>query len=383
MKKTLITTLLLSLFTISACAPQLTATPLPVMTEAPQIPMTEVPAEKSYANSGFGFGFQFPSSWFGPEEYISDPILRVEVGSDKVYPYGTDPAERTYDLKNSYNVVIQVSKNDQNQVWKDTYQTLVNLKDGESVSDARSLTIRVRQFSLGGFEGIEYISTLSETAQTEAVYARQAILVNPLTNDVITVMGQPINVEVSGGANWRDVYQSIDEANLVVFREMVESITVNSTGVLELDRIIDAALRGDTDELKSLMKFNQVKCTVAEGLGGPPKCLEGEQDGTVVEALPILDSEGHFLRKADLESWNGLDVSALFAVYEVSESAYSDENYPAGQYAIVFVAADQVTSWTLQVDQGNIIRLDHGYQFPISIPSENVVRYLIEPKANP
>ena len=164
---------------------------------------------------------------------------------------------------------------------------------------------------------------------------------------------------------------------------MVESITVNSTGVLELDRIIDAALRGNNDELKSLMKFNQVKCTLAEGLGGPPKCLSGEQDGTVVEALPILDSEGHFLRKADLESWNGLDVSALFAVYEVSSSAYSDENYPAGQYAIVFIAADQVTSWTLQVDQGTIIRMDHGYQFPISIPSENVVRYLIEPKASP
>ena len=383
MKKTLITTLLMMILTVSACAPQLTATPLPVMTEAPQIPVTEVPAEKSYTNSGFGFGFQFPSNWFGPEEYISDPILRVEVGSDKVYPYGTDPAERVYELKNSYNVVIQVSKNDQNQVWKDTYQTLVNLKDGESVSDARSLTIRVRQFSLGGFEGIEYISTLSETAQTEAVYARQVILINPQTNDLITVMGQPINVEVNDGANWRDVYQSIDEANLAVFREIVESITVNSTGVLELDRIVDAALRGDTDELKSLMKFNPVKCTVAEGLGGPPKCLSGEQDGTVVEALPILDSEGHFLRRADLESWNGLDVSALFAVYEVSDSAYSDENYPAGQYAIVFIAADQVTSWTLQVDQGTIIRLDHGYQFPISIPSENVVRYLIEPKANP
>ncbi len=93
MKKTLITTLLLSLFTISACAPQLTATPLPVMTEAPQIPVTEVPAEKSYTNSGFGFGFQFPSSWFGPEEYISDPILRVEcdpstVSAVALFPFG-------------------------------------------------------------------------------------------------------------------------------------------------------------------------------------------------------------------------------------------------------------------------------------------------------
>ncbi len=376
MKKTLALSLVMFIFSVSACAPQLTATPLPVMTEAPQIPVTEVPAEKPYANSGFGFGFQFPSSWFGPEEYISDQTLRIEVGTDKVYPYGTDPAERVYDLKNSYNVVIQYSKNDQNQVWKDTYQTLVNLKDGESVSDVRSLTFRVRQLSLGGFDGIEFISTLSETAQIEAVYARQVILINAQSNDVITVMGQPINVEIDDGANWHEVYKAIDEANLSVFREMVESITVNSIGVLELDKIIDAALRGDKDGLKSLMKFNQVKCTVAEGLGGPPKCLAGEQDGTVVEALPILDSEGHFLRKADLESWSGLDVSALFAVYEVSESAYSDENYPAGQYAIVFVGADQVTSWTLQVDQGTIIRMDHGFEFPPSIPDGNVLHFL-------
>ena len=377
MKNTLSLFLVMFIFAISACAPQLTATPLPVATEAPQTPVTEMPAGKSYANSGFGFGFQFPSSWFGPEEYISEQTLRVEVGSDKVYPYGTDPMERVYDLQNSYNVVIQVSKNDQNQIWKDTYQMLVNLKDGESVSDARSLTIRVRQFSLGGFEGIEYISTLSETAQTEPVYARQVILINAQSNDVITVMGQPINVE---GANWREVYKAIDEANLTIFREMVESITVSSTGVLELDKIVDAALRGDKDELKSLMKFNQVKCTLAEGLGGPPKCLAGEQDGTVVEVFPILDSEGYFLRKADLENWNGLDVSALFAVYEVSASAYSDENYPAGQYAIVFIGADQVTSWTLQVEQGNIVRMDHGFEFPPSIPDGNVLRFLIEPR---
>jgi hypothetical protein len=380
MKDTLSLSLVMFIFAVSACTPQLTATPLPVMTEATQIPGTEVPAGKSYANSGFGFGFQFPSSWFGPEEYSSDQTLRVEVGSDNVYPYGTDPAERVYDLKNSYNVVIQYSKNDQNQIWKDTYKTLVNLKDGESVSDSRTLTIRVRQFSLGGFEGIEYISTLSETAQTEAVYVRQSILINSQTNDLITVMGQPINVEVSDGANWREIYKAIDEANLTIFRELVESITVNSTGVLELDKIVDAALRGDTDGLKSLMKFNPVKCTLAEGLGGPPKCQEGEQDGAVVEAFPMLDSEGHFLRKADLESWNGLDVSALFAVYEVSASAFSDENYPAGQYALVFVAADQVTSWTLQVDQGNIIRMDHGFGFPPSIPDRNVLRFLIEPR---
>ena len=175
-------------------------------------------------NSAFGFGFQYPSSWFGPEEYVSDDTLRVEVGSDKVYPYG-EPPEQPSEVKNSYNVVIQYTKNNQNQYWTDTYQSLVNLKDGEFFSDGRSLVIRVGPLQLGRFEGIEYISTLSDTAQTEPVYTRNVILMDDQSN-LLTVMGQPINVEVSDGAKWRDVYRMIDEANLVIFHDIVESITV-------------------------------------------------------------------------------------------------------------------------------------------------------------
>jgi len=180
---------------------------------------------KSYTNGAFGLEFQYPSSWFGPDEYVSDQNLRVEVGSDKVYPYGTDRTEPIYQTRNSYYVLIQYSKNDQNQVWDDTYQSLLNLQDGESLSDARSLVIRVRQLKVGRFNGIEYISTLSETAQTEPVYARQVILFDEQSN-VLTVMGTPNNVEISDNMEWRDAYQMVDEANLILFRQIVESITV-------------------------------------------------------------------------------------------------------------------------------------------------------------
>ena len=234
MKKTLTLSLLTVIFTISACAPQVTATPtpLPAVTEVTQIPVTEIPTvidqsaiQKSYTNSAFGFGFQFPSSWFGPEEYVSDGSLRVEVGSDKVYPYG-EPPEQPSEVRNSYYVVIQYSKNNQNQYWMDIYQSLLNLRDGESLSDGRGLLIRVGQLNIGGFEGIEYISTLSETAQTEPIYARQVILVNAQSNALLIIMGQPNNVEISDGENWRDVYRMIDEANLTLFHDIVESITV-------------------------------------------------------------------------------------------------------------------------------------------------------------
>ena len=237
MKKTLTLYLLVILFTINACASQGTAAsePLPAtepaVSAATQVPNVVSPTEvgqsantKLYANSAFGFSFQYPSNWFGPDEYVSGQDLRVAIGSDVVYPYGTMP-EQPSEVRNSYYVVMQYSKNNQNQYWKDTYQSLLKLKDGESFSDARSLVIRVGQLKIGRFEGIEYISTLSETARTEPVYIRQAILFDNQSN-LLTIMGQPNNVEISNGTGWRDAYRMVDEANQILFHDIVKSITI-------------------------------------------------------------------------------------------------------------------------------------------------------------
>lgn len=236
MNKTLPLFLSVLILTSSACAPQLTETPVPqpAVIEVTRVPVAESPTvvdrsanQKSYANSAFGFGFQFPSSWFGPEEYISEQDLRLEVGSDKVYPYGTDPAERINELKNSYNIVIQYSKGDQNDLATDPgYQALFSMKDGESFSDARSLMIRVRQLEIGRFKGFEYITTLLETGQSDRFYSRSIKLFDEQSNSTLTILGQPINVEVSDGTDWRDIYRMIDEANLAAFHQITDSITV-------------------------------------------------------------------------------------------------------------------------------------------------------------
>jgi hypothetical protein len=238
LKKTLPSFVLMIVLTITACAPLVIAspTPLPVTgTAAPvetQIPAGFSPTEtepspplKQYTNSVFGLSFQYPPNWFGPDEYISDQTLRVAVGSDIVYPYGAELPEQPPEVKNSYLVVIQYSKNGQDQSWKDVYSSLANLKDGESLSGARSLIIRVRQLNLGRFKGFEFISTLSETAQTEHVYAREVILVDEQSN-LLTIFGTPNNVEVSNGADWRDVYRMVDEANLTFFHEIVVSMKI-------------------------------------------------------------------------------------------------------------------------------------------------------------
>jgi hypothetical protein len=201
--------------------------PFPETPAATETPTGTEPSQslKRYTNSAFGLSFQYPSEWFGPDEYVSDQTLRVAVGSDKVVPYGESLVQPS-DVRNSYLVVVQYSKKSQDQSWKDTYSSLSNLKDGESLSGPRSLIIRVKQIDLGRFKGFEYIATLSETAQTDHVYSRSVVLVDDQAN-LLTILGTPNNVEVSNGADWRDVYRKIDEANQPIFEEILATITVN------------------------------------------------------------------------------------------------------------------------------------------------------------
>lgn len=250
MKKTIALAFLLLSIVINACTPEAssTSTPLPgtepttridtqvpspvptaaatpTTSDTPTAATTPTAVDKHYQNEAFGLSFRFPSTWFGPSEYVSGETLRVEVGSDTVYPYG-EPPETPSSIKNSYNVVVQYSKNNQSGFWKDTFQSLIKMKDGESVSGIRDTLIRVREVNLGRFSGYEFISTLSETAQTEPVYTRSIILVDESTGDVLNIMGSPNNVEVPGGSSWRDVYRSIDEANLPAFQGIADSITI-------------------------------------------------------------------------------------------------------------------------------------------------------------
>jgi len=234
MKKTLTLFLLTIVLTITACAPSVAATSAPpsaaeptepIATQIPTVVESQSAGQKAYTNSIFGLGFQYPPNWFGPDEYVSEQTLRVSIGSDVVYPYGTSREEQIHAVRNSYYVVIQYSKNDQNLYWREIYQSLLNLQDGESLTEARNQMIRVRQIKSGEFEGIEYISTLSETTQTEPAYSREVILIDGQSN-LLTISGSPNNVEVGNGAEWRDVYRTIDEANQVFFHMIVESIMI-------------------------------------------------------------------------------------------------------------------------------------------------------------
>ena len=129
------------------------------------------------------------------------------------------------------------------------------------------------------------------------------------------------------------------------------------TDVEEIDRVLDAI--GDTSKLRSLVQLTATRCTKQEGLGGPPKCLPGEGEGTPVEVLPFLGPEGYFLRNTEINDWQGVEPSGIYAVYEVSSDAYSDENYPAGKYAILFVGKEDRPATVLNIRDSRIVRVDN------------------------
>ena len=131
------------------------------------------------------------------------------------------------------------------------------------------------------------------------------------------------------------------------------------TGIEELDLIIDVVLAHDFARLKELTRYLVTECTHADGLGGAPKCAEGEAEGMLVEVVPFLGPEGHHQRLAEYAAWQGPDVLGLLAAYRVSSEVFSDENYPAGEYALVFLDAESSMPVTLQITDGKVVRFDH------------------------
>lgn len=123
--------------------------------------------------------------------------------------------------------------------------------------------------------------------------------------------------------------------------------------------LLSAISSGSSEDLLALVHFSSLPCTKAEGMGGPPKCLLDEAEGTPVEVLPILGPEGHHMRRSELGSWPGLSKAQLYAVYRTSKSTYSDEFYPAGEYGVAFLMPDKANVVVFQVSDDGIVRIDY------------------------
>lgn len=128
------------------------------------------------------------------------------------------------------------------------------------------------------------------------------------------------------------------------------------TGISIVDAVIEATLAQDADKVLSLIHYTTIGCTHSDGLGGPPKCKDDEPEGTMIEAFPILGSEGSFVRKEEMQFQFPPKGYGLFGVYKVVPGAYIPDYGPEGDYGIVFITDSPNWTYAAFVDETGIVR---------------------------
>jgi hypothetical protein len=135
------------------------------------------------------------------------------------------------------------------------------------------------------------------------------------------------------------------------------------TGIPAVDALINARLTNDIGALQNQVDYLTINCVVTpEGLGSPPVCADGEADGTPLEVLPLMGSEGTFVRRPDVDSQLHAGHYSLLAVYKIDADPIIDPNFPAGEYGVVFVDEDQpfFNALNYHVSDKGLVRIDSG-----------------------
>lgn len=159
--------------------------------------------------------------------------------------------------------------------------------------------------------------------------------------------------------------------------------TPRLSGVPEADAVIPTLLAHDAEAINELIHYNVIPCTTAEGLGGPPKCLEGETEGTLVEAFPTLGAEGGHIRPDGMNMLISLlHTDELYAVYELSDEVYADDAYPRGRYGVLFISDQEgFPTTTVHVDENGIVRIDyHLDESPDEVMAREAATLLLAPQ---
>lgn len=157
-----------------------------------------------------------------------------------------------------------------------------------------------------------------------------------------------------------------------------------STGIPEVDLVIETILSNDLEARQELLRFVTLECTTAEGLGTAPKCEEGQAEGTPVEVFPLGGpGEGHSIPASEVASALEFEAESIYAAYVVSEDLPDFVDYPRGTYALFFTIepsgeADN-DSVILRVDgDGYIVRLDSLGGMPLDFYLQQMVADLLE-----
>lgn len=139
----------------------------------------------------------------------------------------------------------------------------------------------------------------------------------------------------------------------------------------ELKPIALAILQSSFYDAKALARYTTTPCTTADGLGGPPKCLPTETDGTLIEAFLLGGAEARFVRPTEIEASLQFSVKGLYAVYRVQPNPNQQIDSPTGEYALVFDRDqnDYPLPIIAYVTDGKLVSLD----FKVGISPQEII----------
>ncbi|MGE3962456.1 MAG: hypothetical protein AB7F65_12315 [Dehalococcoidia bacterium] len=134
------------------------------------------------------------------------------------------------------------------------------------------------------------------------------------------------------------------------------------SGVAELDSILEAVESRDVLALGALAEVQEIGCTTAEGLGGPPKCEDGMPEGSVLRVFPTASCEGAWTNTPTQALGTfAYDAAGAWGVLQVQGEVVTD-GWPSPEYLIVFHSTTVGEDWAsyLEVADGRITRLVQG-----------------------
>lgn len=128
--------------------------------------------------------------------------------------------------------------------------------------------------------------------------------------------------------------------------------TPRSTGVAELDSLIEIVESNDLARVQSLIELQTLACTDELGAGGPPKCRENEPEGMEVSVFAFSVCEPEWLREEQIRP----NLEAAFSYTFRRYAAYEED----GQYVAIFEAEEMPivgAAVAITLDGGRIVKI--------------------------
>jgi hypothetical protein len=170
--------------------------------------------------------------------------------------------------------------------------------------------------------------------------------------------------------------------------EELAALNARRTGVVEVDRVIDALFDADQAALDALIRTQAAVCHEEPlGLGDLEVCPEGVPAGTTVEFFPRGSCHGY--AQHDQPYYRTLDAATvlLIAVVVLPAPDTVYEHWPAGEYFLVFAAADGEPAGArgVYVEGGELVRSQDGCNSVASLLARGgeSPEYLLEPIVEP